>query len=70
MGEESANDELFDEGTMQIKDAVAWSGIGRSRLYEAMSKGDLPFVKVGERRLIPKRGLKAYLASRLEDGAR
>ena len=63
-------DDLFDEGTMQIKDAVAWSGIGRSRLYEAMSKGDLPFVKVGERRLIPKRGLKAYLAGRLEGGTR
>ena len=53
---------------MQISDAVAWSGIGRSRLYTAMAQGELPFVKVGERRLIPKRGLRNYLASRLEEG--
>ena len=63
---ESEESELLEEGAMQIKDAVAWSGISRSRLYEAMAQGDLPFVRVGERRLIPKRGLKTYLASRLE----
>jgi len=33
-----------------------------------MSRGDLPFVKDGKRRLIPKRGLKEYLAKRVERG--
>lgn len=60
--------ELLSEGAMKITDAVSWSGIGRSRLYSAMASGELPFVQYGTRRLIPKRGLRDYLAERLEGG--
>jgi excisionase family DNA binding protein len=66
MAFEVEENDLLEDGAMPIKDAVAWSGIGRSRLYVAMANGDLPFVRVGERRLIPKRGLKDFLASRLD----
>ena len=58
--------ELLGDGAMQIDDAVAWSGIGRSRLYAAMASGELPFVRYGGRRLIPKRGLQEYLARYVE----
>ena len=57
---------LLEDGALRIADAVAWSGIGRSRLYAAMARGDLPFVQHGSRRLIPKRGLRDYLANLLE----
>lgn len=62
------NKKLLEDGAMRILDAVAWSGIGRSKLYSAMASGTLPFVQHGSRRLIPKRGLRDYLAERLDDG--
>jgi excisionase family DNA binding protein len=66
MRTESTENELLTEGALQINDAVTWSGIGRSKLYMAMAEGDLSYVRVGKRRLIPKRALRDYLASRLE----
>ncbi len=61
--------ELLADGAMPIAAAVAWSGVGRSKLYQAMARGELLYVKDGKRRLIPKRGLRDYLAKRLESGA-
>lgn len=58
----SDRSELLIDGAMQVAEAVTWSGIGRSRLYVAMNCGALPFLKVGSRRLIPKAGLRDYLA--------
>ena len=58
-------EKLLAEGTMQIADAVAWSGICRSKLYVAMANGELPFVQHGARRLIPRQALRDYLARRL-----
>ena len=60
--------EILMDGAMPIEGAVAWSGLSRTKLYQAMARGDLQYVKDGKRRLIPKRGLQDYLASRLEGG--
>ncbi len=60
--------EILVDGAMPVLAAVAWSGVSRSKLYQAMSRGELAFVKDGKRRLIPKRGLRDYLAQRLEGG--
>lgn len=42
----------------------AWKalGIGRSLGYELMDSGELPSVKIGRRRLIPREDLLAYVA--------
>ena len=40
----------------------------RSKLYQAMSQGELAYIKDGRRRLIPKIGLRDYLARRLVGG--
>lgn len=58
--------DVVAEGALRIKDAVEWSGVGRSQLYAAMARGELPFVKVGKRRLIPKSALRNFLAVRVE----
>ena len=55
---------------MPVLVAVAWSGLSRSKLYEAMSRGELSYIKHGKRRLIPRRALRNYLVDRLEGGTR
>lgn len=46
---------------LRIPDAVAVSGLGQTTLYEKMETGELPFVKVGARRLIMTTDLQAFL---------
>ena len=47
--------ELLGDGAIGIPEAVAFAGISRPQLYREMTAGRLPFVKVGRRRLIPRR---------------
>jgi excisionase family DNA binding protein len=44
-----------------IPRAVARSGCGRSVLYEAIKRGDLPILKVGRRTLILEDDLQNWL---------
>jgi excisionase family DNA binding protein len=46
-----------------VYDAVAYSGLSRSRLYDLMKSGDLPSLQVGGRRMIRRDALDAYFAS-------
>jgi hypothetical protein len=54
--------EVLQEGVVGIEQAKQFSGIGRTALYGLMERGELPYTKVGARRLIPLAGLKAVLA--------
>ncbi len=45
-----------------IPDAVHFSGMSRSSLYEALKRGDLSARKAGRRTLITFADLQAYLA--------
>ena len=60
--------EIVGDGTLTIDDACDFTGLGRTILYDLMGRGDLPYVKVGSRRLIPRRSLVAILASGLQGG--
>lgn len=46
-----------------VQEGVRLTGLGRSRLYELMADGEIPFVHVGKRRLIPYNGLLAWANS-------
>lgn len=46
-----------------VPDAVKVSGISRTKIYEALKRGDLTARKAGRRTLIPFADLQAYLAS-------
>lgn len=56
---------LFDEGCLTVPQAVEITTISRSALYNAMSAGELAFVRRGRRRLIPRKALVAWLAQGL-----
>ena len=57
--------EMFADGATTVADAVKEFAIGRTRLYELMSDGKLPFAQLGGRRLIPRRALRRLLAAHL-----
>ncbi len=48
---------------LSIQEACRFSGLGRTRLYAAISSGELKTLKVGTRRLVPVAALEAWLAS-------
>jgi len=55
--------EIVADGMLTVAAAVEFSGIGRSILYELMQLGTLPYAVRGDRRLIPRKALVAYLAT-------
>ena len=61
--------EVLTDGAMSIEAAASWSGLSRTKIYAAMARGDLLYIKDGKRRLVPKRGLHDYLVSRLKGGS-
>ena len=62
------SEELVRDGAFGVAEAQRFSGLGRTKLYELMEQGRLPFSKVGTRRLIPKNALVRILAEGLGDG--
>jgi excisionase family DNA binding protein len=65
MNETSNTNDLFAEGSVRPGPATKEFGVGRTQLYEWMSRGLLPFAKVGRMRLIPRAALKKLLAEHL-----
>lgn len=62
---ENPNMALTAEGFLTVTEAVQFSRIGRSELYELMKAGHLTFAHHGRRRVIPKRALRELMASRI-----
>jgi excisionase family DNA binding protein len=50
-----------DPVTVTIPDALRLSGLGRTKLYDLLTKGEIQSVRVGSRRLIVFATLKALL---------
>ena len=65
-GSDLSAEALLADGCMSISEAVAFSRLSRSRLYEHIRAGDFPTVKDGRRRLVPRRGLIRFLAEGIE----
>lgn len=58
-----------DALALSVDDAARQSGLGRTTLYELMQAGQLPFAKIGARRLILVDDLRALLAAHRSDAA-
>jgi excisionase family DNA binding protein len=54
---------MIEPIAMSINDAVAYSGLGRSSIYEALKAGHITAKKAGRRTLILVADLKAYVAN-------
>ena len=57
-----ARTDLFADGAMTVKQAVAFTGLGKTSVYQLMERGDLAYTVVGSRRLIPRKALVALPA--------
>jgi excisionase family DNA binding protein len=57
--------DLMAKGTVTIAQAVKDYGIGRSRIYELMMDGELPYSQIGARRLIPRVAIEKLIAENL-----
>lgn len=62
--------ELVKDGTMSVQEATRFTGLSRSFLYEAMARGELAYVKIGNARRIPRQALELWLARHLVTGRR
>jgi predicted DNA-binding transcriptional regulator AlpA len=51
----------YEPLAVSIADAVQISGIGRSSLYEAAKRGDLPIRKAGRRTLVLTQDIRSWL---------
>ena len=56
---------LVSSGMLNIRQAEEISGFKKSFLYNRMASGDLPYVKIGGGRRIPKQALLEFLAENL-----
>ncbi|MBE3597535.1 MAG: helix-turn-helix domain-containing protein [Limnochordaceae bacterium] len=61
-------EQLVADGLLTVKQAAEFLGISRSQVYALMERGELPYVKIGSSRRIPKRALIAFAARHLVAG--
>ena len=54
--------------TVRIREACRITGIGRSKLYELIGRGDIETVKVGTITLIPVDSLRLFIERCRNDG--
>jgi excisionase family DNA binding protein len=59
---------LLAEGLVPVSEAAEFLGVSRSMVYVLMENGQLPYVKIGRARRIPRRALLAFAAERLRGG--
>lgn len=57
---------LVADGLVAVAEAAAFLGVSRSALYLMMDRGELPFVKLGRSRRVPKRALQEIARQRLQ----
>lgn len=60
--------ELLAQGAMTVREAEAFTGLGKSFLYALMNQGRLPYIKIGGARRIPKAALINLMAKHLVGG--
>ncbi|UZT82397.1 excisionase [Caproicibacterium sp. BJN0003] len=54
---------IWHKTNLSIEEAVAYTGLGRDKLYQMTNKEDCPFVLwVGERRMIKRMKFDEYIA--------
>lgn len=57
-----SKEELAQDGLISVKDACKFLAVSRATAWKLMDRGELPFVRVGGSRRIPRRALTAYVS--------
>lgn len=60
---------LMKDGLATIQESSAFLGVSRSTLYALCDSGELPWVKIGRSRRIPRRALEQLAERNLIDRA-
>lgn len=55
---------------LTVEQAGRMLGLGRSKTYELVLKRELASLRVGRRRLVPRRSLEEFVVRRLEEEAK
>lgn len=63
-------DALVADGLMTVAQASEFLSVARSTLYLAMERGELPYVKLGRARRLPRRAVIEFAAANLHGGWR
>ena len=59
---------LVEDGLMTVREAAGFLRLSRSTVYVLMDRGELPFVKLGRSRRIPRRAVIELAARELRGG--
>ena len=59
---------LMKDGLAKIPEAMAFLGVSRATIYDLCESGDLPWVKLGRSRRIPRRALEQLAQRNLVGG--
>lgn len=55
--------DLVSDGLVTVPEAAAFLRVSRSTIYVLMDRGDLPYVRIGSARRIPKKALVTLASS-------
>ena len=61
MAEQERAKEVVEGGLVTVKEAAGFLSISVAGVYSLMGRGDLPYVKIGRRRLITRQHLNQFL---------
>ena len=56
--------EVVADGLMRVAEAAEFLSQSRAAVYQLMGRGELPFVKIGRARRVPRRAVVEFAASR------
>ncbi len=59
---------VVSDGLLRVGEAAAFLSLSRATLYTLMDRGELPFVKLGRSRRIPRRAVIQLAARALRGG--
>jgi excisionase family DNA binding protein len=62
--------DLVADGLAAMREAIQFTGVSRSTIYQLMESGHLAYVKIGRARRIPRRALVELAAGNLRGGWR
>ena len=59
---------LVSDGLMRVQEAALFLGLSRAAVYQLMERGEMPWVKLGRARRIPRRAVVGLAAGRIQGG--
>jgi excisionase family DNA binding protein len=61
----STGQQLVSQGLVTVQEAAEFLGLSRSKIYQLMDQGRLPYAKIDSARRIPRQALNDFAAHHL-----